>query len=279
VTVAADLNPQEAQMADESMVRTLAAQAAALWPQEAPLLDRYRLPEAPRILDAGCGTGEIASRLALRWPRAEVLGVDVQEGSLRLARERHADLAPRLRFEPRSVYDLGLPDASFDLTVCRHVIQSIPHPEQVLAELVRVTRPGGRLHLLAEDYGMIFFQPGRLDPGAFWRDGPLQVGAATGTDMQVGRKAYSMLHALGLRDLTVDYLVADPLRVPRQILADIWTAWRDGYADFIAAHSRFSREEAVAHFDDMIATLRDPAGYGAWLVPVLAGTRPEIPGG
>ena len=68
--------------------------------------------------------------------------------------------------------------------------------------------------------------------------------------------------------------MVDPLRVPRQTLIDIWTAWRDGYADFIAAHSRFSRAEAVAHFDDMIATLRDPAGYGAWLVPVLSGTRP-----
>jgi len=274
VSVAADLNPQEAQMADESMVRNLAAQAEALWPQEAPLLDRYRLPEAPRILDAGCGTGEIASRLARRWPRGEVLGVDVLESSLRLARQRHAELAPRLRFEPRSVYGLGLPDGTFDLTVCRHVIQSIPHPERVLAELVRVTRPGGRLHLLAEDYGMIFFPPGRLDPDAFWREGPLRVGAATGTDMRVGRRAFSLLHALGLRDLTVDYLVVDPLRVPRQTMIAIWTAWRDGYATFISEHSAFSRAEAVAHFDDMIATLRDPGGYGAWLVPVLSGTRP-----
>jgi SAM-dependent methyltransferase len=273
VVVAADLNPQQAQMADESMVRNLAAQAAALWPQEEPLLERYRLPEAPRILDAGCGTGEIASRLARRWPRGEVLGVDVLEGSLRLARERHRDLASNLRFEQRSVYELGLPDGHFDLVVCRHVIQSIPHPEQVLAELVRVIRPGGRLHLLAEDYGMIFFQPRTLEPADFWRDGPQQVGAATGTDMQVGRKAFSLLHRLGLRDLTVDYLVVDPLRVARQTMADIWVAWRDGYADFIADHSRFTRAEAVAHFDDMIDTLRDPGGYGAWLVPVLSGMR------
>jgi SAM-dependent methyltransferase len=274
MAVTADLNPQQAQMADESMVRNLAAQAAALWPQEELLFDRYRLPEAPRVLDAGCGTGEIASRLALRWPRGEVLGADILEGSLRLARERHAGLAPRLRFEPRSVYALGLPDGHFDLTVCRHVVQSIPHPEQVLAELVRVTRPGGRLHLLAEDYGMIFFQPRTLDPAGFWQDGPSQVGAATGTDMQVGRKAFSMLHALGLRDLTVDYLVVDPLRVPRETFIAIWIAWRDGYADFIAEHTRFTRAEVLAHFDDMITTLRDPAGYGAWLVPVVSGRRP-----
>ena len=59
-----DLNPQAKQMADESMVRNLAAQAQAIWPQEAPLFRRYTLPASPRILDAGCGTGEGASRLA-----------------------------------------------------------------------------------------------------------------------------------------------------------------------------------------------------------------------
>jgi len=57
-----DLNPQAQQMADESMVRTLDAQARAIWPQEIELIRRYVLPEDTRILDAGCGTGEIADR-------------------------------------------------------------------------------------------------------------------------------------------------------------------------------------------------------------------------
>jgi SAM-dependent methyltransferase len=268
------LNPQERQMADESMVRNLAAQAEAIWPQESRLFDRYRLGEHPRLLDAGCGTGEISSRLALRYPAAEVLGVDVLEGSLALARARHAGLAPRLRFEARSVYGLGLPDATFDLVVCRHVIQSIPHPERVLAELARVTRPGGRVHLLAEDYGMIFFEPRALDAGPFWHDGPSQVGTATNTDMQVGRRAFGLMRRAGLREVTVDYVVVDTQRVPREVMAGIWTAWRDGYAGFLAEHTRFSRAQVEAHFDDMIATLRDPDGYGAWLVPVLSGLKP-----
>ncbi len=59
-----DLNPQAKQMADESMVRTLDAQARAIWPQEVELFRRYSLPSEARILDAGCGTGEISSRLA-----------------------------------------------------------------------------------------------------------------------------------------------------------------------------------------------------------------------
>src|SRR5262249_30144176 len=99
-----DLNPQAREMGDESMVRTLAAQAAAFWPQERPLFERYALPDGPHILDAGCGTGEIASRLAGIYPRAQVLGVDILSHHLELARHRHAELGDRLRFEARSVY-------------------------------------------------------------------------------------------------------------------------------------------------------------------------------
>jgi len=54
-----DLNPQREQMAHESMVRTLAAQFEAIWPQERPLVERHGLSGAVRVLDAGCGTGTI----------------------------------------------------------------------------------------------------------------------------------------------------------------------------------------------------------------------------
>lgn len=261
-------------MADESMVRTLAAQADCIWPQEAPLFDRYGLPDAPRILDAGCGPGEISSRLAERYPGATVLGVDVLDVHLELARRRHAGLAPRLRFENRSVFDLGLPDRTFDLAVCRHVLQSIPHPERALAELARVTRSGGRLHLISEDYGMIHFERRQLDSDALWDVGPRAFGRATGTDLHIGRHTYSILRRLGLHDITVDYVIVDTLRVPRRRFADIWTAWRDGFAEAIGEHSPLSADEARAHFDDMIATILDPDGYGVWFVPVVAARVP-----
>src|SRR5204863_4081718 len=123
-------NPQAKEMADESMVRTLAAQAEAIWPQEAPLIDRYGLaPDAP-ILDAGCGTGEITLRLAERYPRARVLGVDILTEHLERGRSRATamHLGDRVRFEERSVYALDLPPAAFDLVVCRHLLHAIRDP-------------------------------------------------------------------------------------------------------------------------------------------------------
>src|SRR5438552_9696477 len=94
-----NLNPQAKQMADESMVRNLDAQAQAIWPQEIPLIRRYALPPEPRILDAGCGTGEISSRLAELFPKASVLGVDIIDAHLELARSRYTRFGARLRFE------------------------------------------------------------------------------------------------------------------------------------------------------------------------------------
>jgi ubiquinone/menaquinone biosynthesis C-methylase UbiE len=270
-----DLNPQAKQMADESMVRGLDAQARAIWPQEALLLKRYRLPAKARILDAGCGTGEGASRLGALFKSARVLGVDIIESHLALARKRYKRLAPRLSFERQSIFELEAPDRTFDLTVCRHVVHSIPHPDRVLGELVRVTRPGGYLHLLPEDYGMLHFQAGGLDPTDFWHRVVTAFGAKTETDLYIGRNIYGVLASLGLEEIRYDYVIVDTLRVPRETFAAILTAWRDGYVDVIGELTPVSSETALAAFNQMIANIRDPRGYAAWFVPIVSARVPR----
>jgi ubiquinone/menaquinone biosynthesis C-methylase UbiE len=274
-TESINLNPQARQMADESMVRNLAAQARAIWPQEAPLLLRYALPPEPRILDAGCGTGEASSRIAELFPRATILGVDIVDTSLELARQRHGCLAPRVRFEHRSIYELGLADNSFDLTVCRHVIHSIPDADRVIAEFVRVTRPGGWLHLIAEDYGMLHFQHAALDPADFWHQVPPAFGAATRTDLFIGRDIFGILAARQLEEIRIDYVIVDTLRVPRETVAAIIEAWRDGYAESVGEYTPISREKAFEYFNPMIANIRDPLGYALWMVPVVSARVPQ----
>jgi ubiquinone/menaquinone biosynthesis C-methylase UbiE len=240
-------------MADESMVRTLAAQADAIWPQERALFERYDLPTSAHVIDAGCGTGEITYRLAQMLPQSRFLGVDIIDSHLDAARAACAPFGERVRFENLSIFDLGLPAEQFDLAVCRHVLQAIPHADRAIAELARVTKRGGWLHLIAEDYLMINFEPRRLDPDDFWHAGPRR---------------------FGLVNLGVDYVVVDPLRVPRGTIAAIWKAWRDGYADAVSTHTPVSREMFLAHFEDMIATIEDPNGYGVWHVPVISAQIP-----
>jgi ubiquinone/menaquinone biosynthesis C-methylase UbiE len=266
-------NPQHRQMADESMVRNLAHQAEAIWPQESTFFDDYRLPDGIDILDVGCGTGEITARLGERYPGATLTGVDLIERHLELARSRCAGLAERISFRAADAFALPFADATFDLVVCRHMLQAVPRPVEAMAEMVRVLRPGARLHLLVEDYGMIHMHPTRLDVDRFWVEGPPAYGAAVGTDLHIGRTAYGHLKTLPVVDIAQRYVVVDTLRVPRETFASIWEAWRDGYVEVIGEHTRFSSREARDLFEDMIACIRNPDGYAVWQVPILSARK------
>lgn len=260
-------SPQAKEMADESMVRNLAAQAEAIWPQEAPIFDRHPLG-AEDVLDVGCGTGEILARLAAKYPDARFTGVDLEEPHLLRAALRCAEFGERVRFQPADALALPFDDASFDRVVCRHVLQAVSNASRAIAEIRRVLRPGGRMHLIAEDYGMLWCHPTALDSDGFWQVVPPRFSAAVGCDLHVGRKTFTLLYDHALTEITADYVVVDTLRVDREIFARIWEAWRDGYTDSLAEHGRLSREEVDQRWREMIACVRDPRGYALWQVPV-----------
>jgi ubiquinone/menaquinone biosynthesis C-methylase UbiE len=265
-----DRNPQAKQMADESMVRTLAAQADAIWPQEEPIV---RACTPTRILDVGCGTGEFTSRIARLFPAARATGVDLIEASLALARTRCAELGDRVTFQRADAFELPFGDAAFDFVACRHMLQAIPDAPRVLGELVRVLAPGGRLHVIAEDYGMIHVVSPKADLAKFWFEVPRAFGRATGTDLHVGRHVVGYLRKLPVDDVQMHYIAVDTVRVPRATFAAIFEAWRDGYVDALHEHVGRSLSEIRAAFDATIDGIRDPDGFALWLVPLVTARR------
>lgn len=183
-------------------------------------------------------------------------------------------MGERASFQVDDAFDLSFADDRFDLAINRHMLQSVPEPEFVLGEMRRVTRPGGWLHVLSEDYAMIHFDRRDPDPDRFWLDGPVRFAASTGTDLRFGRRSWAAMRRLGLEALRVDYVVVDTLRVPREHFRAIWVAWADGYTDVIAEHSELSRREVADQFAGMIACLDDPGGYAVWQIPVISGRVP-----
>jgi len=272
-------NPQAQQMGDESMARNLAFQAQAIWPQEEPLFARYRLSGPLRILDLGCGTGEITRRLADVYAQAQIVGVDILDSNLAVARVANA--RERVRYETGDAFALDYADASFDLVVCRHMSQSVPDFGLVLDEIGRVLRRGGWLHLLSEDYAMLRMPrplpalgaPAARDPDRFWVGTVLPYLESVRCDGRIGRHSPPMLIERGYTHLAVDYIIVDTVRVPRQIFADILIAWRDGFAEVLAGSSGRDLADVRADFDNMINAIRTPPGYAVWHVPVSSARR------
>ncbi len=102
---------------------------------EQALLDQRGTPRA--ILDLSTGTGHAARRLKRQYPRAEVVGVDISEEMIAIA--RHEALVENLRidFEVGDTADLPYEDGAFDLVVLQN---AMPFPE----EMMRVLGPRGK---------------------------------------------------------------------------------------------------------------------------------------
>ena len=96
------------------------------------------------VLDSATGAGALA--LALAPLVREVVGVDIVPELLAAARR---DAPPNVRFVEGDATSLPFDDFSFDIAASRRTLHHVARPEKVVAELVRVTRPGGTI--LVED--------------------------------------------------------------------------------------------------------------------------------
>lgn len=102
-----------------------------------------------RILDAGCGAGDLAIELARGIPNAEIVGLDLSEPLLELARSSSAEagLTGRVSFEKGDIQQMPFQDGWFDVVVSLNTFHVVAGPVAMLNEIERVLSPAGRLLL------------------------------------------------------------------------------------------------------------------------------------
>jgi SAM-dependent methyltransferase len=146
---------------------------ALQWPELDALMSAFlvRLPERPRVLDAGCGPGS-DTRL-LRGRGARVVALDRSFGVL-----RSTSLSGAVQAEVRA---LPVADAAVDGVWCQAALLHVPRADvpRVLGEFARVTRPSGALHLSVSEGDGEGWESGRYDPdtprwSVHHREGPLR---------------------------------------------------------------------------------------------------------
>ena len=113
---------------------------------------RFAFEDVRDVLDVGCGFGHWAQVLASSLPvDARVTGVDRDQSWINKAADRAASrgLSDRFRYRLAEAQALPFPDACFDLVTCQTLLIHVADPGAVIAEMLRVARPGG-LVLVAE---------------------------------------------------------------------------------------------------------------------------------
>lgn len=114
------------------------------------LVQEAGLQPGDRVLDVGCGTGVVARRAAAELgPDGDVVGLDLNEGMLDVARDESAGIGARIGWRQGDATELPFPNEAFDVVLCQQVLQFVSNPAAALREMRRVLAPDGRLALSA----------------------------------------------------------------------------------------------------------------------------------
>ncbi|WP_082973397.1 class I SAM-dependent methyltransferase [Mycobacterium sp. E2327] len=113
------------------------------------LIAQAELADGQRVLEIGCGTGNLTTRVRGAYPGVDVTGCDPDPRALDRARRKAIGLKD-IRFEQGYAERLPYPDAEFDRVLSSMMLHHINEDAKPAAaeEIFRVLRPGGRLHLV-----------------------------------------------------------------------------------------------------------------------------------
>jgi SAM-dependent methyltransferase len=146
----------------------------------AQLADLAGVRGGQRVLDVGCGPGALTVELVGRVGAPAVSAVDPSEPFVAAAKERHPDVEVR----QAAAEELPFPDATFDAALAQLVVQFMSDPEAGVAEMRRVTQPGGVVAACVWDHGG---GAGPLSP--FWKAARELDGGRPGESRGVGANA------------------------------------------------------------------------------------------
>jgi predicted O-methyltransferase YrrM len=194
--------------------------AAVKWPTTKSLLERAGLRRGLRCLDVGCGIGAVTLQMG-EWvgPHGHVVGIDLDERCLELARQEASRLGLPVSFRVGSASEIQ--EASlYDLVFGRFVLTHLRQPEQALHGMVKAARPGGVVVVEDIQFTGHFCYP---DCKAFDRYVTLyqKVVRQKGGDPNIGARLPSMFMGRGLADIELEVIQPTYLQGPGKEIASV----------------------------------------------------------
>ena len=150
------------------------------------------------VTDSGAGRAMMHSGwLPLSGRPGRSPAIDLSERMIAIAKAKHTSLP--VSFRTGDVRNLPFPDASFDKIRIERTLQILDNPGQVLDEMIRVLRPGGRFLSIEPDWETFVCDPGSRDTARTFS----RFCADQFPDGSTGRKSYRYFRERGLEDVVV----------------------------------------------------------------------------
>ena len=155
-----------------------------------------------KVLDLACGPGFISCELARMVGDGSVNGVDISEKLIAVAHQAKAsEKVENVSFSTGNVYELALPENSFDFVYARFLFQHLEKPQLALRNILRVLKPGGVLCVLDIDDNWTSFAP---ESGAFVKF-IRKAGAGQkrkGGNRLIGSQLFGLLNEAGFKNVS-----------------------------------------------------------------------------
>ena len=155
------------------------------------------------LLDVGCGPASITADLAERVAPGRVVALDAAAGALEAARATLSErgLSEQVELTSGDVMALPFEDASFDVVHAHQVLQHLADPVGALAEMRRLTRPGGIVAVRDAVYSAMtwFPEPSGMEQ---WRSVYMATARANGGEPDAGSRLLSWAREAGFTDVT-----------------------------------------------------------------------------
>jgi ubiquinone/menaquinone biosynthesis C-methylase UbiE len=227
-----------------------------------------------RVLDVACGTGIVARRAVSRvGSRGKVVGVDINEGMLEVARKVSADIYPAIEWHQGDATDMPLPDRAFDVVFCQQGLQFVPDRPAALGEMHRVLVQNG--HLALSVLRSIEHNPGYrlLAEPLEWHVGP-DAGAmmrSPFTSLSVD-ELRDLITGAGFRDVRI-FLGVAPVRYPSIEEFLRWEGASSPLAGPIGMLRDDVREALIRDVSEALRTYTDDEGIVFHTETYLAAVR------
>lgn len=209
-------------------------------------VQRMRIPDGGKVLEAGCGTGTVFPALVAELGRGMVVGIDHSLSFLQQARVRANDggFGDLVLLVQGDVQALPFPDAWFDAAHTERVLMHVADPSRVMQELRRVVKPGGWIVCVEPDLAGMRIDVNPTENGA----AIVRAFCATLRSPDMGLRLHREMALAGLVERSVDTLTETQHELPEEVI----DAWVDS-AQIAVDRGWLSGEEAAETLDTLRA--------------------------